>query len=724
MTERGILFFDGAMGSMLQARGLKLRELPESLNFTHPDLIKSIHKEYLDAGSNFVSTNTFGANRFKLFKANISVEDAIGAAIKIARDAVSEAGHGCVALDIGPTGRVMMPYGDASFDEIYDAVAEQVRAGVKAGLDARRGDVILLETFTDLKELKASVLAVKENCDLKIFATMSFEESGRTFFGTSVESMVLTLEGLGVSALGVNCSLGPLQLEPIVKKICGLSHIDVIVQPNAGLPVMRDGKSSYDVTPDEFAKYAAKFANIGVSYLGGCCGTTPEHIGKMINAVRAENNFVKRSVNDLTAVCSGSKSVIFDDDFIIIGERLNPTGKKLLQAALRAGDMDYIMREALTQQDQGADILDVNVGLPDIDEADMLSRAVSEIQGVCDLPIQIDSSSYKALEAAARVYTGKPLINSVSGKAESLNNILPIAKKYGACVLGLTLDDNGIAETAEARLKVAEKIVLEAEKFGIARRNILIDCLTLAASAQQELVRETLKAIRLIKDELGVKVTLGISNVSFGLPERKLLNRVMLAAALAQGLDGAIMNPADAGMRETIAAWRLLNNIDKDAKDYIAYCAENFSNDNNKAASAEKVSANDIKSAVIKGLKDEAAGSAKILLRELEPLKVIEEHIVPALDAVGVEYEQGKIFLPQLLQSADAAKAAFACVREAMINKAESKSDSKAGRIIIATVYGDVHDIGKNIVKVILENYNFEDLHLGRDVPADKVIEA
>nr|MBQ6740406.1 dihydropteroate synthase [Synergistaceae bacterium] len=581
--------------------------------------------------------------------------------------------------------------------------------------------IVLLETFTDLKEIKAAVLAVKENCDLKIFATMSFEESARTFFGTSVESMVMTLEDLGVSALGVNCSLGPAQLEPIVKKICELSHIDVIVQPNAGLPVMKNGVSSYDVTPDEFAEITARFANYGVKYLGGCCGTTPEHINKMINAVQAENKFVKRSAPNLTAICSSSQSVIFDNDFIIIGERLNPTGKKLLQNALRAGDMDYILGEALKQQEQGADILDVNVGLPDVNEPELIAQVVNKIQGVCDLPLQLDSSNYDALESAARVYTGKPLINSVSGKAESLNKVLPIVKKYGACVLGLTLDDNGIAESAEARLKVAEKIIKAAESLGIARRNILIDCLTLAASAQQELVRETLKAVRLIKENLGVKVTLGVSNVSFGLPERKLLNRVMLAAALAQGLDGAIMNPADTGMRETIAAWRLLNNIDKDAKDYIAYCAKNFNN--NKEPEKVFNLNNDIKSAIIKGLKDEAAAQCKILLKDNEPLKVIEDFIIPALDVVGVEYENGKIFLPQLLQSAEAAKAAFACVREVMI-KSQAESADKAGKIIIATVYGDVHDIGKNIVKVILENYNFEVVDLGRDVPADKVVEA
>lgn len=738
MTERDILFFDGGMGTMLQARGLKLRELPESLNFTHPDLIESIHQEYLNAGSDFVTTNTFGANRFKLSKANIKVGDAVSAAVKIARNAAKKNNKGFIALDIGPTGRVMSPYGDASFDEIYDAVAEQVKAGINAGLDKNNGDIILLETFTDLKEIKAAILAAKENCDLKIFATMSFEESGRTFFGTSVESMVLTLEDLGVSALGVNCSLGPAQLVPIVKKICEISHAPVIVQPNAGLPVMKNGVSSYDVTPDEFAEISAKFAEFGAAYLGGCCGTTPEHIQKMINAVRAKGGKIfYHKIPDLTAVCSASQSAVFNGDFIIIGERLNPTGKKLLQAALRSGDMDYILKEALNQQEQGVDILDVNVGLPDINEVETIKRVVNEIQSVCGVPLQIDSSNYKALEAAARIYTGKPLINSVNGKISSLENVLPIVKKYGACVLGLTLDDNGIPEKAEERLKIAEKIIFEAEKIGIPRRNILIDCLTLAASAQQKLVKETLKAINLIKNELGVRVTLGISNVSFGLPDRKLLNRVMLAAAMSQGLDGAIMNPADSGMRETIAAWRLLNGVDKDAKDYIAYCADkaakNFDvevkNNTKSAEIKDEANAIDLKSAIIKGLRDEAASRAEFLLKikNIEPLKVIEEYVVPALDAVGIEYEARKIFLPQLLQSAEAAKSAFGVIRDVLI-KSQSYDNKnaaeKTGQIVIATVYGDVHDIGKNIVKVILENYNFNVNDLGRDVPPEKVIEA
>ncbi|MBQ9419337.1 MAG: homocysteine S-methyltransferase family protein, partial [Synergistaceae bacterium] len=527
-----ILFFDGGMGTMLQARGLKLRELPELLNLTNPELILSIHNEYKEAGADFITSNTFGANRFKLAKSGHDVYEIVRAGAKLARRA---AGSGYAALDIGSTGRVMAPSGDASFDEIYDAVAEMVRAGKEFC------DAILLETFTDLYELKAAVLAAKENSDLPVFATMSFEESGRTFFGTSIESMTATLEGLGLDALGVNCSLGPRQLLPIVEKICELSHIPVIVQPNAGLPVMRDGVSKYDVTPDEFAEISVEFAEMGVNILGGCCGTTPEHIRKMKNAVsRRTVNTVKRNVIDRTVICSSSRAAEFGKKFIVIGERLNPTGKKLLQKALREGDTDYLLREAVKQQEQGADVLDLNTGLPDIDEPEVLKKSLIEIQGIVELPIQIDSSDFKALENAARVYNGKPLLNSVNGKEESLETVLPVAKKYGACVLGLTLDERGIPETAEERFKIAERIVNEAERIGIPRRNVLIDCLTLTASAQQKLVAETLRAVRLVKNELGVCTVLGLSNVSFGLPRRPLINRTMLMAAIMNGLDAAI----------------------------------------------------------------------------------------------------------------------------------------------------------------------------------------
>ena len=713
-----ILFFDGGMGTMLQARGLKLRELPELLNLTNPDLILSIHNEYKDAGADFITSNTFGANRFKISKSGHDVSEVVRAGVRLARQAAGSEAR--VALDIGSTGRVMAPSGDASFDEIYDAVAEMVSAGRDFC------DVILLETFTDLYELKAAVLAAKENSSLQVFATMSFEQSGRTFFGTSIEAMTATLEGLGLDALGVNCSLGPRQLLPIVERICELSHIPVMVQPNAGLPVIRDGVSKYDITPDEFAEISVKFADMGVSILGGCCGTTPEHIRKMRNAVLARGaGVMKRNVIDRTVVCSSSRVAEFGKKFIVIGERLNPTGKKLLQKALRDGNTDYLLKEAVKQQEQGADVLDLNTGLPDIDEPEVLKKSLLEIQGITDLPIQIDSSDFKALEAAARIYDGKPLLNSVSGKAESLEKILPIAKKYGACVLGLTLDEGGIPETALERFKIAERIVNEAEKVGIPRRNILIDCLTLTASAQQRLVPETLEAVNLVKNNLGVCTVLGLSNVSFGLPRRPLINRTMLIAAIMRGLDAAIINPGDVDMKETLLAWRLLSGDESDIGSYISYCEASApppppQGGTPPAHPKSPDTAADLNSAIEKGLKDEAANMTRELMNEKKPLEIIEGFIVPALDEVGKKYETGKLFLPQLIKAAEAAKSAFEVLSLAM-----EKSDGTAkGSVILATVYGDVHDIGKNIVRTIFENYNFDVIDLGKDVPAEKIVEA
>ncbi len=721
LDSEKILFFDGGMGTMLQARGLKLRELPEILNLTNPDLILSIHSEYKNAGADFITSNTFGANKFKLAKSGHSVYEVVSAGAKLARQA---AGKSYAALDIGSTGRVMAPSGDASFEEIYEAVAEIVNAGKNFC------DAILLETFTDLYELKAAVLAAKENSSLPVFATMSFEQSGRTFFGTSIEAMTATLEGLGLDALGVNCSLGPRQLLPIVEKICALSHIPVMVQPNAGLPVMRDGVSKYDVTPDEFAEISIKFADMGVKILGGCCGTTPEYIYKMKNAVLNHSvNAVKRNVIDETVICSASKVTKFGKKFIVIGERLNPTGKKLLQKALREGNTDYLLKEAVKQQEQGADVLDLNTGLPDIDEPEVLKKSLIEIQGIVDLPIQIDSSDYKALEAAARIYNGKPLLNSVNGKAESLEKILPVAKKYGACVLGLTLDDRGIPETAEERFSIAQKIVSEAEKIGIPRRNILIDCLTLTASAQQKLVPETLKAIKLVKENLGVCTVLGLSNVSFGLPRRPLINRTMLIAAIMNGLDAAIINPGDVDLKETLYAWNLLSGDENDISEYISYCEKNPTVSNSLPQSGISKSAENenktegLIATIKRGLADEAANITHSLLNEKKPLEIIENYIVPALDEVGKDYETGKLFLPQLIKSAEAAKSAFEVLSLLMENSGDTSEKAKEP-VILATVYGDVHDIGKNIVKTIFENYNFNVIDLGKDVPPEKIIEA
>ena len=713
-----LYFFDGAMGTMLQSRGLKLREIPESLNITSPELIKSIHEEYLNAGADFITANTFGANRFKLAKSGYSVQDIITSGLGLVREAAGNNAH--AVLDIGPTGRVMAPLGDASFSEVYDAVAEMVTAGKNLC------DVILLETFTDLYELKAAILAALENSDLPVFATMSFDESGKTFFGASVDTMTATLEGLGITALGVNCSLGPVQLVPIVERICSLSRIPVMVQPNAGLPVMRDGVSHYDVTASEFAEVSRKFAQFGVSIFGGCCGTTPEHIRHMKAAVMSEGKHTRIINDSRTVICSASKIAEFGKRFAVIGERLNPTGKKLLQKALREGDTDYLLKEAVKQQEQGADVLDLNTGLPDIDEAEVLTRSLIEIQGIVNLPIQIDSSDFKALESGARIYNGKPLLNSVNGKAESLANVLPIAKKYGACVLGLTLDENGIPETAEERFRIARKIVDEAERIGIPRRNILIDCLALTASAQQKLVPETLKAIRMVKQELGVCTVLGLSNISFGLPRRPLVNRTMLIAAICAGLDAAIINPGDTDIKETLCAWNLLTGDEDDMQRYIAYCEEHpaLSGANvqavQKDAQKQDTPAN-LNSAIMKGLKEEAAEHTRNMLASRKPLEIIEQNIVPALDSVGKDYEAGKVFLPQLIKSAEAAKSAFEVLSSAMSSEGSGKS---RGPVILATVYGDVHDIGKNIVRTIFENYNFSVIDLGKDVPPERIVEA
>ena len=721
-----VVMFDGAMGTMLQRAGLKLREAPESLNFTRPDLIESIHREYFAAGSDFVQTNTFGANPFKLKDSGIDTEQAVRAALQIARKAADGFSGKGVLLDIGPSGRAMALVGDATFDEIYESVACQVRAG------ADLCDGIIIETFTDLLEAKATALAALENSDVPVYLTMSFQEDGRTFFGTPVEAMIMTFEGMGLAGLGVNCSLGPAQIAPIVKKLVEHSPLPVIVQPNAGLPVVRDGVSVWDVTAEEFAGWIKKFTDWGVGIVGGCCGTSPEFLTRA-SQLLGERRLVPRDVKPLRGVCSATRIEPFEKT-VVIGERLNPTGKKKLKQAIYDRDFDYIVLEAQKQREQGAGVLDVNVGLPDIDEPPMLSAVVDELQGAVDLPLQIDSSNPAALEAAARRYAGKPLLNSVSGKESSLSAVLPVAKKYGACVLGLTLDDSGIPQTAEERFAVAEKIVSRAEALGIPRKNVLIDCLTLTASAQQELVGETLKAVRMVREKLGVKTVLGVSNVSFGLPRRPLVNRAMLAAALANGLSAAIMNPGERNMAETIAAWRVLSGEDADAQGYIEYCAAHPEETVAPAASSAAVGAKSapvrergsggLSEAIARGLKDEAHRCAAELIKSQPPLEIVEKILIPALDAVGRDYEAQKIYLPQLIKSADAAKSALEVVKDALASQPQSGETRGGPKVILATVYGDVHDIGKNIVKVIMENYNFDVIDLGRDVAAETVVAA
>ena len=706
-----IRFFDGAMGTVLQSRGLKLGEVPELFNFTHEELIEEVHSSYLEAGSDYISTNTFGANGYKMVDTPYSVEEVITQAVGIAKRAVKKKGKGKVVLDIGSTGKLIEPVGDISFEEAYDIFKEQVIAGEKAG-----ADIILFETFTDLYELKAGVLAAKENTSLPIFCTMTFESTGRTFFGTSLEAMVLTLEALGVDALGINCSLGPKELVPLVEKLVSLASIPVLVQPNAGLPTMKDGKAIYNITEEEFAHYMAYFAEIGVSILGGCCGTNPSYIKKVVD--KTSTTPVKKVISKkLCGICS-SQTVVEFDDVKIIGERLNPTGKKLLQQALREDNMDYVLRLAIEQKEEGADLLDVNMGLPDIDEVEMLKKAVKQIQGVVDLPLQIDSSNVDALEAAVRIYNGKPLINSVNGKRESLDAILPIAKKYGAAVLGLTLDEKGIPQTAEERLEVARRIVEAAGEYGIPKEDIFIDCLVVTASAQQDLVFETLKAVKLVKDTLGVKTVLGVSNVSFGLPARPALNQAMLTMALMQGLDAPILNPKNKEMLEAILAYRVLVGKDKESKDYIKY----FSKQQDSLKEPAQVINYTLEEAIIKGLKEEAGKITKNYLKANEPLEIVEKFIVPALNKVGEDYEKQVLYLPQLIKSAEAAQSSFEVLKVEMLKQGgETNSGPK---VVLATVHGDIHDIGKNIVKVIMQNYGFTIIDLGKDVSTDEVLKA
>ena len=710
------------MGTMLQNRGLKLGDLPEALNLTAPEVVSSIHEEYLDAGADVILANTFGVNRYKAAKAGCTVKELVSAAIVNARKAIGGRKDKFVALDIGPCGRVLAPTGDLPFEEAVEVFAEVVRAGVEAG-----ADFILTETFTDLYELKAAVLAAKENSELPLVSTMSFEANGTTFFGTTVESMVMTLEGLGVDALGVNCSLGPRQLVPIVDRILAAASIPVLVQPNAGLPTIVDGRTQYDVTPEEFVGYIKQFIEKGVALVGSCCGTTPAYT-KLIRETVADIPRRPLENHRRTCVCAPSKPLYFGGGTAVIGERLNPTGKKALQAALRAGDMDYVLREAIREQEQGAALLDVNMGLPDIDEPALLERAVKEIQAVVDLPLQLDSSNAEALARAARVYNGKPLINSVSGKKESLEKILPIAKKYGAAVLGLTLDDEGIPDTAARRFAIAQKIIAEAAKYGIPREDVLIDCLVMTVSAQQNQAAETLKAVRMVKEQLGVCTVLGVSNVSFGLPARPVINRTMLAMALAAGLDAPIMNPGDAGMAETVAAFRVLSSQDRNAQNFIEKFA-NYSAPAAQTTAAAKSAATaadkgtGLAHAIAKGLKNDARENAAAELEHKKPLEIIENILVPTLDSVGRDYESGVLFLPQLIQSAEAAKAAFEQLRAAIAKDGAAAAGERT-KIVVATVHGDIHDIGKNIVKVIMENYDFDVTDLGRDVPPAKVAEA
>ncbi|MGI6733566.1 MAG: homocysteine S-methyltransferase family protein [Anaerovoracaceae bacterium] len=805
--NNGILVFDGALGTMLQKRGLPTGQIPELFNFSLPEVLEDIYHQYLSAGSDIICTNTFGANRFKIEGSGFTVDEIITHAVKLARGAadaftrdcrnrmefgsgsgtVAEHGeydHGScdkkyVALSLGPIGKLMEPAGDLDFEEACSVYREQLEPGIKAG-----ADLIIIETQSDLYELKAAIVTARELTDLPLLCTVTFQENCRMLMGADPLTVVTTLQDLGIDALGVNCSLGPSQMVPIVRELLKYSRLPVIVQPNAGLPKMVDGQTVYNVGPIEYADVMEQMIREGASVVGGCCGTTPEYIKELTNRIKTINDEYdkynvsrhdlhresnrKKTIGDsfqrakyrqpfvYTAASSATKTVILDDRIRVIGERINPTGKKLLKEALKAGDYTYVENEAMQQVKAGAEILDVNVGVPGIDEKAVMCEVVRRVSAVTDAPLQIDSSDPKVIEVAVRRYNGRPIINSVNGKQEVMDAIFPIAKKYGACVIALTLDEKGLPKDADERIAIAERIINEAKKYGIGRERIIVDCLTLTVSAQQQAGRDTLEAIRRVKARFGVKTTLGVSNVSFGLPNRALLNRTFLAMALEAGLDAPITDPLAEEYMDTIRAFETLACKDVDSRDYIACyggtadksgrvagkadqavgkChgagkSDGISDKENSAIKSDEtidktapkeISASDALADIIQnGYVDRAAGATRELLKHYAPLDIVETVIIPALETVGREYETGEKFLPQLIQSADAVKNAFNVLKEQMSAGGETIS---YGRILLATVKGDIHDIGKNIVKVLLENYGYEVLDLGKDTDIQLIVD-
>lgn len=689
-----IKYFDGGMGSMLC---LKAGELPEQLNITDPDRVFAVHKAYADAGCDIITANTFGANRLKYD----NVEELVRAGVCLAKRTGKQ-----VALDLGPTGKLLKPMGDLDFEECVSIYAEVVNAGKD---DA---DIVLIETMGDTYEIKAAMLAVKENCDLPIFVSMIFDEKGRLLTGADVRTAVAVCEGLGASVIGFNCGLGPKQMIPLVEELASCSSTPIMVNPNAGLPESVDGRTVYNVDANEFADYMVTIANMGVSYLGGCCGTTPEHIKALIDATKDIPDRMPEKKND-TIVTSYSQYVELGKATKIIGERINPTGKKLLKQALRDNDMDYILREGITQRDAGAHILDVNVGLPEIDEAEMLCRAVYELQSVMPTPLQLDSADADAMEKALRIYNGKPMINSTNGKQKSMDEIFPLAKKYGGVVVCLCLDENGIPETAQGRIEIARRMIATAEKYGIDKKDLAIDALTMTISTDKNNAIETLKAVDYIRNTLGVNTVLGVSNISFGLPNREVINTSFYTLAMQSGLSAGIINPKSTGMMNAYYSYNALAGFDDNCSEYIESATVVES-----VVSASEITLVD---AIVKGMKEETAKCARELLKDTDSLTIINEHIIPALDRVGDGFEKNTIFLPQLLMSADSAKSAFDEIKAHMI--ISGNQQVKGDKIVIATVEGDIHDIGKNIVKVLLANYGFDVIDLGKDVKCERVLE-
>ena len=688
-----ITYFDGGMGTMLN---LKAGELPELLNINDPERVYAIHKAYADAGCNIISANTFGANRFKYD----NVDEIVKSAVKNAKRTGKK-----VALDIGPTGKLLKPMGDLDFEECVDIFADIVKAG------RDEADLVLLETFGDLYEIKAAMLAVKENCDLPLIVSMIFDEKARLLTGADVRTACAVVEGLGADAIGFNCGLGPKQMIPLVEELEKHASIPILVMPNAGLPESVNGETIYNVAPDEFASYMTQIAKMGVSYLGGCCGTTPAHLKAMIEATKDIEDKVPKFKNE-TIVASYSKSVDLSEG-AVIGERINPTGKKLMKEALRNKDMDYVLRQGITQSEAGAHILDVNMGLPEIDEKEMLCSGVYELQSVLPVPLQLDSGDAEAMEAALRLYNGKAMINSVNGKEKSMKEIFPLAKKYGGVVVCLCLDEDGIPSTAQGRIAIAKKIIKRAAEYGIDKKNLAVDALVMTISTDTNNAVETLNAVDYIRNTLGVNTVLGVSNISFGLPNREAVNTAFYTLAMSRGLSAGIINPNSRPMMNAFYSYKALAGKDESCQEYIKSAVD--------TEIVQKTDNLDLKTAIIKGMKEESARCAKELLENTESLVIINDYIIPALDVVGDGFEKNTIFLPQLLMSADSAKAAFDEIKAHFVMSGAEQV--KGEKIIIATVEGDIHDIGKNIVKVLLQNYGFDVMDLGKDVKCEKVLE-
>ena len=705
--NREFIFLDGGFGTMLQKENLDVGRVPEVLNITHPQVVQRIQKAYIDAGADIICTCSFGVNKYKIEGCGYTVEELMKAAVKNAREA-AEGTDTKIGLDIGPIGRLLEPNGSLSFEEAYEIFKLQVEAGSDA-------DVILIETMTDLYEMKAAVLAAKENAELPIIATMSFEANQRTFTGTEVRAMALTLEGLGVDAIGMNCSLGPAEFKPLIEELSKWTTLPIVSKANAGLPNPATGE--YDVEAEQFAKLTADLIPHGVKAVGGCCGTTPAFI-KAIHEAFEGKKYCRQNPNIPAAVCTPEKK-------IIIGERINPTGKKKLKEALKNGDMDYVLTQAADQIRDGAEILDVNAGVPGIDEKSVIVNIVKALQGITDAPLQIDSGDPEVIEAALRVYSGKAIVNSVNGEEKSLASILPLVKKYGAAVVGLTLDEDGIPTTKEKRIEIAERILSRALALGIPRKDVYIDCLTLTVSAEQENAAGTLEAIKYVKEELGLKTVLGVSNISFGLPNRSIINHNFLQMALTCGLDLPIMNPGSAEMMQAVAVYKLIMNIDKGSMAYI----KNYSGEvvtstvSGNPTSAEKPQQeSEVEYAINNGL---GAKCRELIEKELdsrEPLDVINNTLIPILDRAGKDFEAGITFIPQLMLCASTAQQAFDVIKEKI--EAAGTEQVSRGTIVIATVKGDIHDIGKNIVKVILENYGYDIIDLGKDVEPQRVVDA